>query len=136
MEGGDWDERKFYSIDLEKQDVEEICDKLIEFLGKENVFSGKALHNAKEMRKSTHRKTKIRQTLPEIWKARGTFLGKDPYKKGHYQENFAEYIRQEQLLHLSKQPNLGHARKEGRLPDWVLSEVRPQIRTILESEKK
>jgi predicted type IV restriction endonuclease len=69
MEGGEWDERKFYSIDLKKQDIDEVCDRLIEFLGKEDVLSGKSIQNAKEMRQSKERKFKIDKTLPEVWKS-------------------------------------------------------------------
>jgi predicted type IV restriction endonuclease len=69
MQGGEWDDRKFYSVDLRKQDVEEICDRLAEFLSKEDVLSGRALQNATEMRKSAERETKVRQTLPEVWRA-------------------------------------------------------------------
>ncbi|MHC4144219.1 MAG: hypothetical protein ACYSWW_02050 [Planctomycetota bacterium] len=69
MEGGEWDDRKFCSIDLMRQDIEQVCDGLTEFLRKENVLSGKALTSAKQMRKSTERETKVAQTLPEVWKS-------------------------------------------------------------------
>jgi len=68
-EGGDWDDRKFYSIDLMKQNVETICEKFICFLGKKNVLSGEALNEAKKMRKSAERDAKIKKALPKVWNA-------------------------------------------------------------------
>lgn len=67
MASGEWDDRKFYAIDLKKQDIEEVSDRLIEFLCKENVISGSAHNNAKEMRRSTERAAKICDTVPKVW---------------------------------------------------------------------
>lgn len=68
-EGGDWDDRKFYSVDLVKQNVETVCDRLICFLGKKNVLSGESLNEAKKMRKSAERDAKIKKALPKVWNA-------------------------------------------------------------------
>jgi len=67
MEGGDWATRKFYSIDLTTQEIDDVCERFIEFLTKDNVISGRSLENAKQMRRSRERQTKIRATLPEVW---------------------------------------------------------------------
>lgn len=69
MEEGNWDNRKFFSVDLKKQDIELVCDRLIDFLSKENVLSGKSIQNAKEMRQSRERQIKINHTLPDVWKS-------------------------------------------------------------------
>lgn len=66
-EDGYWEERKFYTIDILAQEIDSICDRLIEFLGKDNVISGNAVDNAKKMRKSREGKQKIQATLPEVW---------------------------------------------------------------------
>lgn len=66
-EDGHWEERKFYTIDILAQEIDSICDRLIEFLSKDNVISGNALDNAKKMRKSREGKQKTQATLPEVW---------------------------------------------------------------------
>jgi hypothetical protein len=48
--------RKFGTVELDKQDKEEIAQKLVDFLGKENVSSGKAVQNAEA----------LSATLPEV----------------------------------------------------------------------
>lgn len=69
LEEGDWQTRKFYSIDLNTQDIDGVCNRFIEFLNKNNVISGKALESAKILHKGRERAIKTRQTLPEAWKA-------------------------------------------------------------------
>lgn len=68
-EDGHWEERKFYTIDILAQEIDSVCDRLIEFLDKDNVISGNAVNNAKKMRKSREGKQKIQATLPEVWEA-------------------------------------------------------------------
>ena len=46
---GSWEPRKFETVGLDKQDKEEIVQKLVAFLGKENMRSGKAVQNAKDL---------------------------------------------------------------------------------------
>jgi hypothetical protein len=62
-----WEQRKFYTIDLSEQKPEDICDKLIDFLSKENVSSGDAIKNAERIRKSRDTKRTIVATLPKAW---------------------------------------------------------------------
>jgi hypothetical protein len=69
MEGGDWPTRKFYSIDLKNQPVESVCEKLMEFLNKDNVMSGSAVESAKEKRISREKQLRIQKALPQVWKA-------------------------------------------------------------------
>jgi hypothetical protein len=68
-------------------------------------------------------------------KETGKFLGQPPNPKGNYQDCFSEYIRPKRQLSLSHQPNLTQTCKK-RLPDWVLSELRPQIRDIRQSDQE
>ena len=58
-----WEQRKVATVELDKQDKEEISHKLMNLLGKENVRSGQAVQNAETLYKS-HR---ISITLPKAW---------------------------------------------------------------------
>ena len=60
---GDWKQRKFDTMELGKQDKGEIVQKLVDFLDKENVSSGKAVQNAEDL----YKKHQIAVTLPEAW---------------------------------------------------------------------
>ena len=60
---GSWRHRKFDTLELDKQAKGEIAKKLIDFLSKENVSSGKAVQNAEVL----HKKNRISATLPEAW---------------------------------------------------------------------
>ncbi len=60
---GSWKERKFDTMELGKQDKGEIAQKLVDFLDKENVSSGKAVQNAEDL----YKKRQISATLPEAW---------------------------------------------------------------------
>ena len=58
-----WEQRKVATVELDKQDKEEISHKLMNLLGKENVRSGQAVQNAEVLYKN-HR---ISTTLPKAW---------------------------------------------------------------------
>ena len=58
-----WEQRKVTTVELDKQDKEEISHKLMNLLGKENVRSGKAVQNAEVL----YKKHRISATLPEAW---------------------------------------------------------------------
>jgi len=64
---GHWEQRKFYAIDLEKQEVQEITKNLRELLSKEAVSSSSALQRAKALHEGKERERKINQALPEAW---------------------------------------------------------------------
>ena len=63
LQEGSWEQRKFEIVELYKQEKAEITQKLINFLSKENVSSGKAVQNAEDLRK----KHQISETFPEAW---------------------------------------------------------------------
>jgi len=65
-EGG-WEERRFYSIDLIQQEPEDIAQKFIDFLSKDNIYNGKAIKNAEAIYKSQQKKNVIKDTLPKAW---------------------------------------------------------------------
>lgn len=66
-EKGSWYERKFFSINLNQQEVDSIATKFIDFLSKENVLSGKSIDNAQKTYESKQKKEIIKKTLPEAW---------------------------------------------------------------------
>ena len=64
---GSWEDRRFYSIDLLQQEPEDIINRFVEFLSKENVVSGKALENAERLYRSYQRRKRVGVTLPKAW---------------------------------------------------------------------
>ena len=65
---GSWEQRKFYTIEIYDQDVEDIVNKFEDFLSKENVISDKAIDNAENLYKSRQKQYLIKETLPKAWK--------------------------------------------------------------------
>lgn len=64
---GTWLDRKFYAIDIYQQDSEDIANKFIDLLLKDNVKSGSALKNAISIYKGKQKSKVISQTIPEAW---------------------------------------------------------------------
>jgi hypothetical protein len=64
---GDWKTRKFYTIDIIQQESQDIAQKFIDLLSKNNVQTGKALHHAESIYKGKLKKKVIEETLPEAW---------------------------------------------------------------------
>ena len=67
MKKGDWKTRKFYTIDILKQEPEDVVDKFVELLSKDTVKTGKALKNAESIYKSRLKENTLMETLPEAW---------------------------------------------------------------------
>lgn len=65
-EGG-WEQRKFYTVEVYDQDSEEITQKFVYFLLKENVISGKSIENAENVYKGKQKQYLIKETLPKAW---------------------------------------------------------------------
>ncbi|MHC1588223.1 MAG: type I restriction endonuclease [Methermicoccaceae archaeon] len=64
---GDWEQRKFYTIEIYDQEAGDIASKFVDFLHKENVGSGKAIENAESVYKSKQRERLIGKTVPRAW---------------------------------------------------------------------
>lgn len=64
---GSWEQRRFYTIDLLEQDPEDITERLVDFLLKDNLASGKAIENAEKIYKSQQKKNTLEATLPKAW---------------------------------------------------------------------
>ena len=58
-----WEQRKVATVELDTQVKEEIAQKLVELLGKENVRSGQAVRNAEVL----YEKRQMAAILPEAW---------------------------------------------------------------------
>ena len=67
LKKGRWDQRKFYTIDIVQQGVEEVVEKFIEFLLKESVSTGQAVRKAEEVYESRKKHIAIKDTLPKAW---------------------------------------------------------------------
>lgn len=65
---GDWEDRRFYTIELYDQNVDDIVNKFGDFLLKSEVITGKTVENAKRLYKSKQRTYLIKKTLPEAWR--------------------------------------------------------------------
>ncbi|MDP8241609.1 MAG: type I restriction endonuclease [Candidatus Celaenobacter antarcticus] len=64
---GSWEQRKFYSIDILQQESENVADKFIDFLSKENVSSGQAIINAEAIYTSQKKKNIVQSTIKKAW---------------------------------------------------------------------
>ena len=62
-----WEDRKFYTVDLLQQESEDVADKFIDFLSKDNISSGRAIENARSIYESQQKKNVIRNTLIKAW---------------------------------------------------------------------
>lgn len=52
LKEGSWEKRKFFSIDLLQQQSDDVAQKFIDFLSKENILSGQSIKNADSIFKS------------------------------------------------------------------------------------
>lgn len=65
---GSWEQRRFYTIDLQSQASNDIIEKLTAFLSRQDVVDGKAVQNAENIYNSRQKGEIIRQTLPKAWR--------------------------------------------------------------------
>jgi len=64
---GSWEQRKFYTVEIYNQNSEDIVGRFIDYLAKENVYSGKSIQNAEAVYKSKQREYLVSDTLPKAW---------------------------------------------------------------------
>ena len=67
LKKGAWNDRKFYTIDIRKQEIEDIVDKFGLLLSQQNVKSGKAVQHAEAILESRQREKILKERLPEAW---------------------------------------------------------------------
>jgi hypothetical protein len=64
---GSWEQRKFYTVDVYGQNSKDIVRRFIDYLAKENVYSGKSIQNAEDVYRSRQKEHLISDTLPKAW---------------------------------------------------------------------
>ena len=64
---GSWDQRKFYTIEIYDQAIDDIVNRFIDYLEKKNVCSGKSIQIAESIYKNNQKDYTIQQTLPKAW---------------------------------------------------------------------
>lgn len=64
---GSWDQRKFYTIDILQQELDDVANKFESLLSRSNVESGNSIVNAEELYKSRQKKNILRMNLPKAW---------------------------------------------------------------------
>ena len=67
LKKGAWNDRKFYTIDILEQEIEDIVDRFGLLLSRQNVASGKAVQHAESILASRQREKRIRESIPEAW---------------------------------------------------------------------
>ena len=67
LQVGNFEARRFCQLHICNQDVSEVCDLLIEFLARENVYSGAAVENAEAHLRRLQDARKVDKALPRVW---------------------------------------------------------------------
>ena len=67
LQRGNWDQRRFLTIDLESQDPAIIEQRFMEYLSQDKVISGRAVSDAENSVRSQQRAETIDKTLIEAW---------------------------------------------------------------------
>lgn len=62
-----WQQRKFYTIDIFEQDLEDVCQKFIDFLSKDNIAKGEAIKKAEEIYETKKKEDILKETIPRAW---------------------------------------------------------------------
>lgn len=64
---GDWEEKRFETINVYEQDPDDTSQIFTDFLSKQNVISGKALKKAEAIYETRQSTVIIKETLPNAW---------------------------------------------------------------------
>ena len=67
LQVGNFEARRFCQLHICNQDVSKVCDLLIEFLSRENVYSGAAVKNAEARLAQLQEAKKVDNALPQAW---------------------------------------------------------------------
>lgn len=67
LQEGSWEQRRFFTIDLESQEPETVQTRFLQFLSRENVASGKAVETAEQLIYSQQRNETLRDTMVQAW---------------------------------------------------------------------
>ncbi|MCK4858989.1 MAG: type I restriction enzyme HsdR N-terminal domain-containing protein [Candidatus Omnitrophica bacterium] len=64
---GKWDERKFDTININQQGLDEVVSKFSDYLEKDNIKSGEAIKKANKIYERQQKEKVILETLPKAW---------------------------------------------------------------------
>ena len=64
---GNWEQRKFYSIDVLQQRSEDVAQRFVDFLSKDSVASGQAIKNAESVYSDMQKTQILKDTVPKAW---------------------------------------------------------------------
>jgi len=67
LQEGNWEQRKFYTIDIRDQGSVDVMSKLLDYLSKECVIGGEAIEKAKSMLNTRQKEYAISKALPIAW---------------------------------------------------------------------
>ena len=67
LKEGDAEARRFCELGISKMEVSDVCDLLVEFLSRENVYSGAAVKNAEARLAQLQEAKKVDNALPQAW---------------------------------------------------------------------
>lgn len=65
---GSWEARRFYVLDICRQDLDDIVSKFFDFLERSKIEKGEAIKNAEVIKERYEKEKLILKTLPEAWK--------------------------------------------------------------------
>lgn len=66
---GSWDQRRFFAIDIQQQEVLKASQHFREFLGRQAVESGSAVERARKLQADKELKRIVEATIPKAWNA-------------------------------------------------------------------
>jgi predicted type IV restriction endonuclease len=64
---GNWEQRKYFAIDISQQDPDDIAKRFIEFLSKNSIETETAVRVAENLLKGRVKDNEIRKNLPKAW---------------------------------------------------------------------
>lgn len=67
LEEGSWEQRRFFTIDLMEQLIDDAIEKFESLLSRNNIESGNAYHKAKSLYEGRQKNKIIKENLPKAW---------------------------------------------------------------------
>lgn len=67
LQEGNWEQRKFFTIDVRNQSSVDAMSKMEEYLSKRSVISGEAIECAKSIFNTRQKEYEISKALPKVW---------------------------------------------------------------------
>lgn len=64
---GSWEQRKFYTVDILEQEPEDVASKLLDFLSRAEVETGRAIETAENLYRGQQKANTLREMVPRAW---------------------------------------------------------------------